>query len=336
MTTRQLKYAEAIREGFAQMLARDPRVFVIGQGVWSPWYVGASMKDLDKEFGRDRIIDSTVSENATTGVGVGSALAGMRPIVIHPRVDFMILAVDQVVNQAANWSYMFGGQVSVPLVIRPIINRGGEQGAQHSQALHAWFMHVPGLKVVMPATPYDAKGLLVASILDDNPVLYMDDRWLYGVTGEVPEDVYTVPIGKAAIHRTGRDVTIIAISYMVVESLKAAEALSREGVEAEVIDVRSLKPLDDDTIIASVRKTGRAVVVDGGWRTCGAAAEIAVRIMEQAFGSLKAPVNRVALPDAPAPTSRVMEKAYYLTANHVREAVLAVLGRTMPASVRVP
>lgn len=335
MTSRQLNYAAAIREGFAQILARDPRVFVIGQGVWSPWYVGASMKDLDKEFGRDRIIDSPVSENATTGAGVGAALAGMRPIVIHPRVDFMILATDQVVNQAANWSYMFGGQVSVPIVIRPIINRGGEQGAQHSQALHAWFMHVPGLKVVMPATPYDAKGLLIASVSDDNPVLYMDDRWLYGIVGDVPEEVYSVPIGKAAIHRSGRDVTIVAISYMVAESLKAADVLSREGIDAEVVDVRSLKPLDDDTIMTSVRKTGRAVVVDGGWRTCGAAAEIATRIMEQAFDSLQAPVRRVTLPDAPAPTSRVMEKAYYLTARHVQAGVLAVVGRSAPRSVGV-
>ncbi len=335
MTSRQLNYAEAIREGFAQMLARDPRVFVIGQGVWSPWYVGASMKDLDKEFGRERIIDSPVAENATTGVGVGAALAGMRPIVIHPRVDFMILAVDQVVNQAANWSYMFGGQVSVPIVIRPIINRGGEQGAQHSQALHAWFMHVPGLKVVMPTTPYDAKGLLIASILDDNPVLYMDDRWLYAEVGEVPEEVYSVPIGKAVVRRVGHDVTIVAISYMVVESLKAADTLRRDGVEAEVIDVRSLKPLDDATIVNSVRKTGRAVVVDGAWRTAGAAAEIAARIMEQAFESLKGPVTRVTLPDAPAPTSRVMEQAYYITAHHVHEAVLGALGRSRPSPVRV-
>ncbi len=335
MTPRQLNYAQAIREGFAQMLARDPRVFVIGQGVWSPWYVGTSMKDLDKEFGRDRIIDSPVSENATTGVAIGAALAGMRPIAIHPRLDFMVLAVDQIVNEAANWAYMFGGRGGVPVVIRAMVNRAGEQGAQHSQALHAWFMHVPGLKVVMPATPFDAKGLLVASIQDGNPVLYIDDRWLYAEVGEVPEEVYTVPIGRAAIRREGRDLTIVAVSYMVGESVKAAGALSREGIDVEVVDVRSLKPLDDETILESVRKTGRLVVVDTGWRTCGAAAEITARVAEAAFDSLKSPVIRVTLPDAPAPMSRELERVYYRTAEHIQEAVHRVLGRRTATPIRV-
>src|SRR5580765_954598 len=176
---RWLTYAQAIREAFAQLLASDPRVFLIGQGLWSPWYAGTSLQDIDKEFGRDRVLDSPVSENAVTGAAVGAALAGMRPIVFHPRMDFMLLAVDPIVNQAANWSYLFGGKIGVPLVVRAVINRGGEQGAQHSQALHAMFMHVPGLKVVMPSTPADAKGLLVAAVNDPNPVLYIDDRWLY-------------------------------------------------------------------------------------------------------------------------------------------------------------
>ncbi len=331
MSTRPLSYAQAVREALAQMMERDPRVFVIGQGVWSPWYVGTSMQDLDKQFGRDRVIDSPVSENATTGVGIGAALAGMRPVVIHPRIDFMLLAIDQLVNEAANWCYMFGGRVPVPIVIRSIINRGGEQGAQHSQALHAWFMHVPGLKVVMPATPYDAKGLLVASIMDDNPVLYIEDRWLYAETSDVPEEVYAVPIGQAAVRREGRDATVVAVSYMVKEALAAAERLSRDGVEVEVIDVRSLKPLDDATILASVGKTGRLVVADGGWRTCGAAAEIVARVCEHAFESLRAPVARVTLPDVPAPTSRALEGTYYVRAGHVAAAVLAVLGERAPA-----
>lgn len=325
MNTRPLTYAQAIREALAQMMERDPRVFVIGQGVWSPWYVGTSMQDLDRQFGRERVIDSPVSENATTGVGIGAALAGMRPVVIHPRVDFMLLAVDQLVNEAANWCYMFGGQVSVPIVIRPIINRGGEQGAQHSQALHAWFMHVPGLKVVMPATPYDAKGLLVASILDDNPVLYVDDRWLYMETADVPEELYSVPIGQAAVRRAGRDATVVAISYMVKAAVEAGERLSHEGVDVEIIDVRSLKPLDDATILASVRKTGHVVVADSWWRTCGAAAEISARISEHAFDALRAPVARVALPDVPAPTSRALEGVYYVGADHIAAAVRRVL-----------
>lgn len=330
MTTRQLSYAEAIREAFAQMLQRDPRVFVIGQGVWSPWYVGTSMRDLDKDFGRERIIDSPVSENATTGAAIGAALAGMRPIVIHPRMDFMVLAVDQIVNEAANWSYMFGGRTHVPIVIRPIVNRGGEQGAQHSQALQAWFMHVPGLKVVMPATPYDAKGLLIASVLDDNPVIYIDDRWLYDEVGDVPEEFYSVPIGKAALRLVGRDVTVVATSYLVREAASAAATLAREGISVELIDARSLKPLDDETILSSVRKTGRLVVADAAWRTCGAAAEVAARVVELAFESLKAPVVRLTLPDVPAPTSSALEQEYYIHADHVCRAVRQVLERTPP------
>src|SRR5471032_1212361 len=193
---RNLSYADAIREAHAQLLTSDSRVFVFGQGLWSPWYVGSTMRDLDKEFGRDRILDSPISENATTGAAIGAAIAGMRPIVVHPRMDFMLLAVDPIVNQAANWSYLFAGRAGVPVVLRAIVNRGGEQGAQHSQALHGMFAHVPGLKVVMPSTPYDAKGLLISAVYDGNPVVYIDDRWLYEQTGDVPEELYRVPIGR--------------------------------------------------------------------------------------------------------------------------------------------
>lgn len=322
---RQLTYAQAIREGFAQLLERDKTVFAIGQGLWSPWYVGTSMKDLDSEFGRDRIIDSPVSENATTGAAIGAALTGMRPIVIHPRMDFMLLAVDQIVNQAANWHYMFGGRVCVPVTIRAIINRGGEQAAQHSQAVHAWFAHVPGVKVVMPATPYDAKGLLIASVLDDNPVLYVDDRWLYEQSGEVPEEPYVVPIGKAAVRRSGKDVTIVAISYMAAEAKTAAAELERRGVDAEVIDLRTASPLDDDAILTSVKKTGRLVIADAAWRTCGIAAEVAARAASDAFSALRAPVQRVTLLDAPAPMSRPLEERYYTSARDIIDAVEAVL-----------
>ena len=322
---RTISYAEAIREAFAQMLASDPRVFVIGQGLWSPWYVGASMTDLDKEFGRDRIIDSPVSENATTGAAIGAALAGMRPVVVHPRMDFMVLAADQIVNEAANWTYMFGGKANVPLVIRPIINRGGEQGAQHSQALQAWFMHVPGIKVVMPSTPYDAKGLLIAAINDGNPVMYIDDRWLYDETGEVPEEPYSVPIGQGAVRRQGSDVTVVATSYMVLEGARAASNLEKEGIDVELIDVRSLKPLDDELIFQSVTKTGRLVIADAAWRSCGAAAEIAARVSENVFQHLKAPIGRVTLPDTPAPMSPTMEKAYYVGSKDVIAAVKRAL-----------
>jgi pyruvate dehydrogenase E1 component beta subunit len=323
---RTLTYVQAIREAHAQLLANDPRVFLLGQGLWSPWYAGTSLQYLDSEFGRDRVLDSPVSENATTGAAIGAAIAGMRPIVFHPRMDFMLLAVDPIVNQAANWSYMFAGQVSVPVVIRACINRGGEQAAQHSQALQAIFMHVPGLKVVMPSTPYDAKGLLIAAVNDGNPVLYIDDRWLYSEVSETPEEMYETPIGKAAVRREGRDLTLVATSYMVPQAVKAAAELAHRGIDVEVIDLRSLKPLDRQTVLGSVRKTGRLVVADGAWRTCGVAAEIAASVAEEAFDSLKCPVRRVCLPDAPAPMSAPLEKAYYIRAEHIIGCVESMLG----------
>ena len=328
---RTLTYAQAIREAHAQLLAEDPRVFVIGQGLWSPWYAGGSMEGLDREFGRERMLDSPVSENAVTGLAVGAALAGMRPIVFHPRMDFMLLAVDPIVNQAANWSYLFGGRIGVPLVVRAVINRGGEQGAQHSQALHAMFMHVPGLKVVMPSTAFDAKGLLIAAVEDPNPVLYIDDRWLYEQEGEVPEERFRVPIGQAAIRRAGADVTIVAIGWMAAEALRAATLLAQQGIDAEVVDLRSLKPWDRNTVLESVRKTGRAVVADPGWHTAGASAEIAATIASEAFDALRAPVERVALPDAPAPTSRAEERAYYPNP----ATIVAAVRRTLTSRARI-
>jgi acetoin:2,6-dichlorophenolindophenol oxidoreductase subunit beta len=324
---RTLTYAQAIREAFEQLLETDPRVFVIGQGLWSPWYVGTSMQDLDRRFGRDRILDTPVSENATTGAAIGAALAGMRPIVVHPRMDFMLLAIDPIVNQAANWSYMFGGQIGVPLVIRSIINRGGQQGAQHSQALQAFFLHVPGIKVVMPASPFDAKGLLIAAVRDGNPVMYIDDRWLYDSVGEVPSEMYEVPIGAGAVRRSGSQLTIVASSWMVGQALAAADELRGRGLSAEVVDLRSIKPWDRQLVLRSVRKTGRLIVADGGWTTGGVGAEIAATVAHDAFDDLKAPVQRVALPDSPAPTSRVLEQAYYPTDKHIIAAAERMFAR---------
>jgi pyruvate dehydrogenase E1 component beta subunit len=297
----------------------------MGQGLWSPWYAGSSLQDLEKEFGRDRLLDSPLCENATTGAAIGAAIAGMRPIVFHPRMDFMLLAVDPIVNQAANWSYMFAGQVSVPVVIRSVINRGGEQGAQHSQALQAFFAHVPGLKVVMPSTPHDAKGLLIAAVRDGNPVVYIDDRWLYGETGEVPEEMYSVPIGQAAVRREGTQITIVATSYMAVEAVRAANRLSERGIDAEVIDLRSVRPWDREAVCASVRKTGHLVVADGAWQSCGVASEIAATVAGEAFHHLRAPISRVTLPQAPAPTSVELERAYYPNATNIMRAVETVL-----------
>jgi pyruvate/2-oxoglutarate/acetoin dehydrogenase E1 component len=324
---REISYAQAINEALYQILENDTRVFVIGQGVTSPWYVGATTVGLVDRFGPERIIDTPVSENGITGVAVGAALAGMRPVLVHPRMDFMYYAMDQIANHAANWHYMFGGRLSVPLVIWGIINRGGEQAAQHSQALQAMFTHMPGLKVVTPSTPYDAKGLLVASIRDDNPVVYIDDRWLYEHKDEVPEELYSVPIGKGVVRKKGRDVTVVATSYMVYEAMEAGEVLNKEGIDVEVIDLRSLKPLDDRLVFESVKRTGRLVVADGGWRTCGVGAEIAARVAEtDILKNLKAPIVRVALPDAPAPASSALEQAYYRKAEDLVEAIRKVVG----------
>ena len=321
---RQISYVEAINETLHQMIEKDETVFLIGQGVTSPWYVGTTTVGLIDRF-PGRVIDTPVSENGITGAAVGAALAGLRPILVHPRMDFMYYAMDQIANHAANWYYMFGGQLSVPITIWGIINRGGEQAAQHSQALQAMFTHIPGLKVVMPSTPYDAKGLLVASIEDDNPVVYIDERWLYEVMGDVPEEIYSVPIGKGIVRREGEDVTIVATSYMVHETMKAAESLEKEGIDAEVIDLRSLKPLDENLVFDSVKKTGKLIIADGGWKTCGVAAEISALIAENIFGYLKAPIMRVSLPDTPAPASSALEKVYYKKAEDIVLAVRKVM-----------
>ena len=318
---RQISYVQAINETLHQMIEKDMRVFLIGQGVTSPWYVGNTTVGLIDRFGPERVIDTPVSESGITGAAVGAALTGMRPVVAHPRMDFMYYAMDPIANHAANWHYMFGGQVSVPITIWGIINRGGEQAAQHSQALQAMFMHIPGLKVVMPSTPYDAKGLLVASIEDDNPVIYIDDRWLYGYVGDVPEEIYAVPIGKGIVRKKGSDVTVVATSYMVHEAMNAAENLEKDGIDVEVVDLRSLKPLDENLIFDSVKKTGRLVIADGGWKTCGVGAEISARVADTVFNYLKAPIIRVSLPDTPAPASSVLEKAYYPTSDDIISSV---------------
>lgn len=322
-----VNYGAAIRDGFAHLLAHHPSVFTIGQGLWSPWYVGNSMTDLDREFGRERVIDTPVSELATTGAALGAALCGYRPVVIHPRVDFMLLAVDQIVTQAAKWRSMFGGQASAPLTVRGIVNRGGEQGAQHSQSLQSWFAHVPGLRVVMPATPGDARDLLIASVLCDDPVLYIDDRWLYDLTddlGEV-EEVELQSIGPV-IRRAGDDVTLVGCSYATKLCMEAAELLGAEGIHCEVIDLRVLNPLDDRVIVESVRRTGRLVAVDADWSSCGIAAEIIARVSENIEPrSLRCTPRRVTLPDAPAPTSKVLEQAFYFTASSVADAARAAV-----------
>lgn len=325
--TAKTAYGPAVREGFEWLLNNRPEVFTIGQGLWSPWYVGNTMTNLDKQFGVERVIDTPVSELATTGAGLGASLCGYRPIVIHPRIDFMLLAVDQIVTQAAKWRSMFGGQVSAPVTIRGIINRGGEQGAQHSQALHSWFAHIPGLRVVMPATARDARDLLIASVLCDDPVLYIDDRWLYEIEEELP------PVGAVSlegqgpvVRREGSDITLVGCSFAAHQCALAADELAKDGIAAEVIDLRVINPLDASTIIASTAKTNRLLAVDGDWRSCGLAAEIIALAAESRSAS--APplrVGRVTHPDAPAPTSKPLEKAFYFGVGDIVRSAKALL-----------
>jgi pyruvate/2-oxoglutarate/acetoin dehydrogenase E1 component len=323
---RKINFAQAINEALCQLIEKNNHVFLIGQGVTSPWYVGSTTMGLIQRFGSERVIDTPTSENAVTGVALGAAFAGMHPILCFPRMDFMYYAMDQIANHIANWHYMFGGQLSAPVTLWSIINRGGEQAAQHSQAIQAIFTHIPGLKVVAPSTPYDAKGLLVTCVKEDNPVVYIDDRWLYQYEGEVPEELYSVPIGKGIVRHKGEDVTIVATSYMVHEAMKAAEQLEKEKINAEVVDLRSLKPLDENLLLASVKKTGRLIIADSGWKTCGIAAEISARIAENdIFRSIKAPIIRVSLPDTPAPASSSLEKFYYPKAKKIMSAVRKVL-----------
>jgi len=322
---RTLSYSLAINEALYQAMASDKSVFLIGQGVKSPWYVGNTCKGLLEEFGPERVIDTPVSENAITGAALGAALVGMRPVVVHPRMDFMMYAMDPIINQAANWHYMCGGRSSAPVVIWGIVNRGGEQAAQHSQAFQALFAHIPGLKVVAPSTPYDAKGLMISAIRDENPIIFIDDRWLYNVESKVPRGMYTVPIGKAMIRRRGRDVTLVAASYMALEAAQAVRDLEKEGIDVELIDLRSLKPFDTDLLFDSVKKTGRSVVVDGGWKTCGVAAEITALVSENVFKSLRGPILRVSLPDSPAPASSALEDAYYPKAKDIYDAVVKTM-----------
>ena len=341
MSKRELKYFQAVNEAIHLRMAKVPSVYIMGLGVPDPKGVFGTTLGLQEKYGDLRVMDMPTSENGMTGVAIGSALGGMRPIMTHQRLDFALLAIEQIVNQAAKWYYMFGGCMSVPLVVRMIIGRGWGQGPQHSQSLQSWFAHVPGLKVVMPTTPYDAKGLLIASIEDNNPVIFLEHRWLHGITGHVPEGVFRVPIGQAKIVREGSDLTITAISHMTLEALRAAEILAKENISAEVIDIRTLRPLDEGLILASVWKTGRLIVADTGWKSAGFGAEIVARAVEGAFNALKAPPARVALPDCPAPTSPALAKDYFPRAVHLVAAAkkmlgLGVDGRELPSFSAVP
>ncbi len=309
-TERILTYVEALREAVTAEMTRDERVFVMGLDVDDHVAIQGSTAGLVERFGADRVFTTPLSEDAMTGVAIGAAMAGMRPIHVHIRMDFLMLCMNQLVNMAAKSHYMYGGQVTVPLVVRCMIGKSWGQGAQHSQGLHAMFMHVPGLKVVAPSNAHDAKGLMAAAIRDENPVIFMEHRLLYFTEAYVPEGDFTVPLGRARRVREGGDITVVGVSNMVMECIRAAELVAEQGAEAEVIDPVSLVPLDIDTIVHSVRRTGRLLVVDNGWTMCGAGAEIVAAVAESLVENA-VPMARLGFAPTTCPTTPWLERAFY-------------------------
>jgi pyruvate dehydrogenase E1 component beta subunit len=325
--TRQITIAQAVNEALAEELRRDETVFVIGEDVAEAGTPFKVLSGLVEEFGPERILDSPISEAGITGLGVGAAMTGMRPVVDIMFGDFLTLVMDQLANQAAKAHYMSGGKLTVPLVLRTTLGATRRSAAQHSQSLQAWVAHVPGLKVVLPSTPYDAKGLLKSAIRDDNPVVFIEDKMDWRVGGEVPEGEYTVPLGIADVKRTGNDVTLVGTSSMARLCLEAAELLAAEGISAEVVDPRTLSPLDTATLVESAKKTGRAIVVDEGHRSYGVTAELAAVIAEEAFHHLDAPVRRLGALDVPVPFSPTLEDETVPTAELIASTARELCGR---------
>jgi len=323
--SREIKYAEAICEGLEQKMAQDDSVYLMGQGVPDASQTYGTTKDIAKKY-PGRVFETPVSEGAMVGVMLGSSLVGLKPVMTMARFEFLLLAVDQLVNQAAKWNYTFGGKENVSFTLRVIVGRGWGQGPQHSQSLHAWFAHVPGLKVVMPATPYDAKGLLMASIDDPNPVVFIEHRWLHGLSGVVPETLYTVPLGITKALKQGSDATVVALSYATIDAIKAEKTVAKEGISIDLLNVTTLNPFDDREIIASVKKTGHLIVCDYACSTGSFASEIISRVCEKAFGALKSPPVKITLPDLPLATTRALANFYYPTDGHIVNAIKKVLG----------
>jgi len=324
------KYVEALHSALTYAMDHDPSVFVMGIGVDDHKAVFGSTKGLVDRYGKARVFDTPIAEGGMTGVAIGAALGGMKPVHIHIRTDFLYLAMDQLLNLAAKWHYMFGGQMTVPMVVRAVIGRSWGQGAQHSQSLQSLFMHIPGIKVVMPTTPADAHGLLLSAIDDPNPVVMIEHRLLYDITGEVPATGTRMSLGRTIIRRSGHDLTIVANSYMVVEALKAADFLASHGIAVEILDPVSLVPLDEEPIMQSVRKTGRLLIVDTSWVTCGVSAEIAALASEKAFFALKQPIRRMGMQRTVCPVSKPLEQAFYPNAKTIAAEVFAMLDRPLP------
>lgn len=325
---RRITYSEAIREAMSQALARDERVIALGCGMHSPKGIFGTVSGLRKRFGDKRVMETPIAENGMTGIAVGAAITGMRPVLVHQRFDFLLISLDQLVNHAAKLRYISAGKLSVPLTVRCIIGYGWGQGSQHSQSFHAFLANIPGLRIAMPSNPSDAKGLLLSGICDNNPVVFIEHQRLYCSSGTVAAQWYTVPFGKARILRKGSDVTIVALSALVPEAQKAGRILkAAHGIDAEIIDPRTIRPLDIETVMKSLRKTGRLVVVEPGWRTCGFGAEIAALAADEGCRFLKAPVKRIAFPDAPAPTSRYLDCRYHPDAVRIAEVCCGIAGK---------
>ncbi len=330
-----IKFGDALKKAMVEAMQKDPSVMVMGIGVDDHKAVFGSTKDLVKQFGRDRVFDTPIAEAAMTGVAIGAALNGMKPVHIHIRNDFLYLAMDQLFNLAAKWHYMFGGKMNVPIVVRAVIGRSWGQGAQHSQSLQSMFMHVPGIKVAMPTTAADAQGFLTSAIQDPNPVLLIEHRLLYDIPGEVPDTCEPTPFKKTFVRRTGKDLTIVANSYMVAESMKAAEFLEKHGVDVEIVDPVTLVPLDDQPIVESVKKTGRLLVIDASWTTCGMSAEIAAIAAEKCLKDLKKPVRRMGMQPTVCPVSKVLENVFYPNAKTIAAECFSMMEKPVP-NVDVP
>lgn len=328
-TVREITYAQAIQEGLQQAMEADPRVIVIGEGVPDPKAIFATTAGLRDKFGARRVFDMPLSENGMTGICIGAAMCGMRPVMVHQRIDFAMLAMDQLVNNAAKWHYMFDGLANVPLVVRVIVGRGWGQGPQHSQSLQALFSHIPGLKVIMPATAYDAKGMLISAIEDNNPVIFIEHRWLHNIKDAVPMAGYRAPLDKARVVHEGDKVTVAAFSYMVMEALLAARALAKQGIGVEVIDMRSTSPMDIDTVANSVRKTGHLLALDTAWTSGSITAELITRVVSAEYKALRKAPQRIASPDHPVPTSHHMAEGYYPGAVQIYEAIMALTDATL-------
>lgn len=317
---RVTSYVAAINEALALALDGDPSVFVLGQGVDDPSSMFGTTRGLQARFGRGRVFDTPLSEEAMMGVAAGAAMNGMRPVYMHNRPDFVLLAFNQLVTHASKFHFMDNGQTTVPMVVWAAIGRGWGSGAQHSQAIQGMLLGVPGLKIVMPSTPHDAKGLLLSAIMDNNPVCVFEHRWLMKKDGVVPEGAYRVPIGRGICRRRGRDLTIVGASHAIELGAQAATLLAQEGIEAEVIDLRTIKPLDEAIVLESLQRTGRLLVVDTAWAKGGVCAEVGCLAAEKGFRDLKAPVCRIGLPDVPAPAGFTLEQFYYPDAPRIADA----------------